>query len=63
MQVLFTLDSAACIVCATVAFIILIQVYVPKGLPPGISGLHCLLEIPSKRAWLKMLEVNRKYGL
>ncbi|KAL4077431.1 cytochrome P450 [Scleroderma citrinum] len=34
----------------------------PKGLPPGISGPLCLLEIPRERIWLKMLEVNRKYG-
>ncbi|KAG6330774.1 hypothetical protein ID866_8315 [Astraeus odoratus] len=34
----------------------------PKGLPPGISGLRCLLEIPNDKSWLKMLEYNRKYG-
>jgi len=59
-----TLQQAACVVCAAAAFVILcIQFYVPKGLPPGFSGLRCLLEIPSQKAWLKMLEVNRKYGL
>ncbi|KAL4079468.1 cytochrome P450 [Scleroderma citrinum] len=41
---------------------ICIHLYVPKGLPPGISGLWCLLEVPSRRAWLKMLAMNRKYG-
>ncbi|KAL4077432.1 cytochrome P450 [Scleroderma citrinum] len=63
MQVPFTIEQVAYAVCAAVAFIILcIQLCVPKGLPPGISGLWCLLEIPGEKAWLKMLAVSQRYG-
>ncbi|KAG8217948.1 cytochrome P450 [Butyriboletus roseoflavus] len=31
-------------------------------LPPGISGLRCLFEIPKGKIWSKVLQLNRKYG-
>ena len=63
MQTL-TLEQTACAVSAIAAFVVLcMQLYVPRGLPPGFSGFRCLLEIPGQKAWLKVLEVNRKYGL
>ncbi|KAG6330379.1 hypothetical protein ID866_8709 [Astraeus odoratus] len=52
-------------VAAIVAILHIYYLYItlpPKGLPPGISGLRCILEIPSGKMWLKMLEVKRKYG-
>lgn len=34
-----------------------------RRLPPGVSGLRCLLEIPNERAWLAMLKFNQQYGV
>lgn len=34
----------------------------PKGLPPGITGLRCLLELPQKKQWLKVQEWSLQYG-
>ena len=37
--------------------------YRARRLPPGISGLRCLLEIPNEKVWLKMLKFNQQYGV
>lgn len=37
--------------------------YRARRLPPGISGLQCLFEIPKEKQWVKMLKFNQKYGL
>ena len=37
--------------------------YRARRLPPGVSGLRCLLEIPNEKVWLKMLKFNRQYGM
>ncbi|KAF8546595.1 cytochrome P450 [Imleria badia] len=36
--------------------------YRARRLPPGISGLRCVFEIPKEKPWLKMLKFNQKYG-
>ena len=59
----FTLEGIAGIVCAAVVFSFLsTHLYVPRGLPPGVSGTLALLEIPRQKIWIKLLEISRKYG-
>ncbi|KAF8132785.1 cytochrome P450 [Boletus edulis] len=36
--------------------------YRARRLPPGISGLRCLLEVPKEKPWVKVLELTQKYG-
>ncbi|KAF8124371.1 cytochrome P450 [Boletus edulis] len=36
--------------------------YRARRLPPGVSGLRCIFEIPSEKVWLKMLRFNQQYG-
>ncbi|KAF9232093.1 cytochrome P450, partial [Melanogaster broomeanus] len=31
-------------------------------LPPGFRGIFALLELPNEKPWLKVLEINRRYG-
>jgi hypothetical protein len=37
--------------------------YRARRLPPGISGLRCLFEMPKEKGWLKMFKFNQEYGL
>ncbi|KAF8551039.1 cytochrome P450 [Imleria badia] len=38
--------------------------YQARRLPPGVSGIRCLLELPTsnEKIWLKMLKFNQQYG-
>ncbi|KAF8124373.1 cytochrome P450 [Boletus edulis] len=36
--------------------------YRARRLPPGISGLRCIHEIPKEKPWVKMLDFNQKNG-
>ncbi|KAN0088019.1 Cytochrome P450 [Tylopilus felleus] len=36
--------------------------YRARRLPPGVSGLRFLLEVPNGRIWLKLLKFNQQYG-
>lgn len=36
--------------------------YKARHLPPGVSGLQFLFEMPSERVWLMICHFNRKYG-
>ncbi|KAF8124374.1 cytochrome P450 [Boletus edulis] len=40
----------------------LYTMYRARRLPPGISGLQCLLAVPKEKPWVKMLELTQKYG-
>ena len=48
-----------CIICLHELF----TRYRARRLPPGISGLQCLFELPSEKGWLKILKFNQQYGV
>ena len=54
------------LVLLSVCIICLYELYAryrARHLPPGISGLQCLFEIPSEKAWLRILKFNQQYGV
>ncbi|KAI6099986.1 cytochrome P450 [Pisolithus croceorrhizus] len=63
MQVLLSTEHAT--LAAAMVSILCGLLYVmrpPKGLPPGITGPRCLLELPQEKQWLKVQEWSRQYG-
>ena len=60
------LETAVLLVLLSLCLICFHELYARHKacrLPPGVSGLRCLLEIPNEKAWLKMLKFNQQYGV
>ncbi|KAI9573403.1 cytochrome P450 [Boletus coccyginus] len=59
------LETAVLVVLLSICLICLHELYARyrvRHLPPGVSGLRGLLEIPNEKVWLKILKLNQQYG-